>query len=159
MQPDGPTEAVPAAATAEELGGWLSAMRSQPVPQDVVNPPPPRPDRRLVPALLFATSGAGLALLLGVAVWLALGPTAGVRGVVTDGSGAPRGGALVFVVSNPRLTAITDRSGGFSIRGVRLGRQKLVVVVAEIGQEFPIEVPGEGEIDVGRLTYVAPPER
>jgi hypothetical protein len=91
-------------------------------------------------------------------LWLLLQPPATeVRGIVCDARGAPRDGALVFVVGDPQRTVTTDPEGGFALRGVRPGRHTLVVVCEKIGQEFSVFVPGEGETDVGHLAYLAPP--
>ncbi|HKZ68668.1 MAG TPA: carboxypeptidase-like regulatory domain-containing protein [Anaerolineales bacterium] len=81
-----------------------------------------------------------------------------VRGSVVDAQNRPIPDALVFLVSAPDLTATTNAEGVFNLSNTPTGEQILVVVVNEIGQEFPVAIQSGVNTDVGALSYVAPPE-
>jgi hypothetical protein len=79
-------------------------------------------------------------------------------GRAIDKSGKPIPSALVFAVSAPRRLVRTDGDGRFTLPEVPAGRQVLVVVVNDIGQEFPVRLDASAPADVGTLVYLAPPE-
>lgn len=112
--------------------------------------------RWIIIALLLL--GAGLNLY----VWIAgnignrLAGTDGlVSGLVVDAQNQPISGALVFLVSAPDLTATTNAEGVFSLSNAPTGQQILIVVVNEIGQEYPVTLQSGVSTDVGALSYVA----
>jgi hypothetical protein len=167
MSADAPLPGPGAAPPAEgELASWLSRVRKG--EPEAPPAPPPRPRRRL-PAWLFL---AALLLPGALLVWVwgqgtrppPPSPVA-VSGVVHDRSGQPLHGALVFAVarcrgaeSAPRKLVRTDAQGRFLLDHVGPGRQTLVVVFRDIGQEFNVRVEADAPADVGTLVYLAPPE-
>jgi hypothetical protein len=86
-----------------------------------------------------------------------------IRGVVQssvlDAEGQPIDNALIFVASAPKIHATTGHDGGFLLKRVPGGKQVVVVVVDEIGQEFEVAVEHEGVNEAGPLVYCAPRAR
>jgi hypothetical protein len=140
-----------------DLDEWLKQVRDPAQPNLGQPPPPAPPPRPSRVVLLVPVFGLVLAWLLALSVDdpAALGPQT-LRGTVSNQGLEGLGSALVFLESNPNILARTDADGGFVLGSVPAGEQVLVVVVAEIGQEFPIKVGGTSSGDVGVLVHAAP---
>ena len=78
----------------------------------------------------WATTALATTMLAASAVY-AQETTGAIRGQVTDASGSPVSGATVTVVHVPsgtQSTTVTDASGGYSTRGLRVGGPYAVTV-------------------------------
>src|SRR4029079_5038787 len=71
----------------------------------------------------------------------------------------PLAGARIFLASDASLTTVTDRHGKFHLPGVPLGRQSLVIVAEDVGEEYAFEQGQAEAIDLGTLVYHVPPLR
>lgn len=157
MNPDSP----PSSGThvsSDQIKEWISGVRAR-VPAPL---PPPTPARRRVPWWVVAAllvPATALSLYWG----RALLPTPpadpeAVTGKVCDARAQPIANALVFAVTMPDQLVRTDRQGRFTLPAVPVGAQLLVVVVEEIGQEFPVQVAVGKPLEAGALAYVVTAE-
>jgi hypothetical protein len=82
-----------------------------------------------------------------------------IQGAVCDARKQPLARALVFVEAHPEVSTTTAPDGTFSLKNVPVGVQKLVVVLDDVGQEYPVTIQRDSLNEVGTLTYRAPPEQ
>lgn len=158
----GPTQETPAGGAASapglaEFAGWRQEVRALPSveSQDSRGPQFRRSLARGV-APFFVIWGVGLAVFGGWSVLFP--PTAILSGRVCDGEGRPVLGARVFVPLSAAPETITNAAGRFELRRVPTGRQSVVVVLEDLGQEYRVEKLGALEKrDLGDLTYSVPP--
>ncbi|MBI5304026.1 MAG: carboxypeptidase regulatory-like domain-containing protein [Chloroflexi bacterium] len=81
-----------------------------------------------------------------------------VRGVVVGAQEQPLAEAQVFLVAAPDVTVTTQADGRFALDALPSGAQVLIVVVNEIGQEYPVNILSGAITEVGVLAYLAPPD-
>lgn len=82
-----------------------------------------------------------------------------VRGVVVNAQNKPISDASVFLVAAPDAIVKTETDGSFALDNVPGGTQVVIVVVNEIGQEFPVSIESGRTTEIGSLSYVAPPDK
>ena len=106
----------------------------------------------------WATTALATTMLAASAVY-AQETTGAIRGQVTDASGSPVSGATVTVVHVPsgtQSTTVTDASGGYSTRGLRVGGPYAVTVTtASDTAESELAAIGIGDAATVNLTIGA----
>jgi hypothetical protein len=156
-----PVEDEPLPGTGPDLSEWLKEVRSPENPE-LGKPPeaaPPRPSRLRHALVAIPLLVAGAAFYLGATASPPepAGPRGEVvQGLIWDAARQPLSGARVFVEDYPELTARTDDDGGFVLKRVPAGPHTLVVVVADIGQEYSVKVVRDRANVVGAFVYSAP---
>lgn len=81
-----------------------------------------------------------------------------VRGVVVNAQNQPLFDASLFLVAAPSTIVNTNADGSFALDNVPGGSQVVIVVVNEIGQEFPVIIESGKITELGALSYIAPPD-
>jgi hypothetical protein len=82
-----------------------------------------------------------------------------VRGTVVNSQKNPIANAEVFLVTAPNQIVKTDANGAFALDQVPSGKQVIIVVLNEIGQEYPVQIQSGTATQVGALAYIAPPDK
>lgn len=82
-----------------------------------------------------------------------------IRGMVVNAQRQPLAQARVFLVAAPERETYTLADGSFVFDAIPSGAHVLIVVLNEIGQEFPVTILSGTVTDVGALAYVAPPDK
>ncbi len=82
-----------------------------------------------------------------------------VRGIVVNAQNKPISDASLFLVAAPDSIVTTQADGSFVLDNVPGGTQVVIVVVNEIGQEFPVNIESGRITEIGSLAYVAPPDK
>lgn len=112
--------------------------------------------------ILFAILALGLlvysSLGTNLASWVVRRDGA-VHGVVVNANKQPLANAQVFLVAAPDQLVNTASDGTFALDALPSGAQVLIVVMNEIGQEYPVKILSGSVTDVGALAYVAPPDK
>jgi outer membrane cobalamin receptor len=68
---------------------------------------------------------------------------AGVTGMVSDPSGAPVSGAVVYLLGGPARTAVSDAAGRYRFASVSKGRYRLLATAPNLaGQAVPLDYAG-----------------
>jgi hypothetical protein len=82
-----------------------------------------------------------------------------VRGIVVNAQNQPISDASLFLVAAPSTMVNTNTDGSFALDNVPSGDQVVIVVVDEIGQEFPVNIASGKITELGALSYIAPPDK
>ncbi len=118
---------------------------------------PPGQGHRIVRGAIW-TLTIVLIVMGAVAFWRSnLIALPGGRGDIVGRVSAPGNGAVVFTLANPTEIPVAA-DGSFVVRNVPAGRQMLYVAFSGTAWEVPVEVPNQGQVDVGVITVEATAE-